>query len=89
MGQAPISLTLTPAEYRLVTTLRDLPESPLRDRVHRLLEDLLAFARNPRCPELQADGAPCGDPGSDCDQCQVVLGMLEAMERRLPRKDLG
>ena len=87
MGQAPISITVSPAEYRMITTLRDLPESPLRDRVHRLLEDLLAFARNPRCPELQADGAPCADPGADCDQCQVVRAMLEALERRLPRKD--
>jgi len=86
MGPVPITLTVTPAEHRLITTLRDMPESPLRERVHRLLEDLLAFARNPHCPELQADGAPCGTPAADCDQCKVVLGMLAAMERRLPPK---
>ena len=81
----PITLTVSPAEARMITTLRNMPESPLRDRVHRLLEDLLAFARNPRCHELQADGVPCENPEADCDQCQVVLAMLETMGRRIPR----
>jgi len=78
-------IRLTASELRMITTLRDMPESPLRTRVERLLEDLLAFARNPRCHELQADGVPCADPGSDCDQCRVVLDMLEAIGKRLPR----
>jgi hypothetical protein len=80
-----ITLTVSPAEYQLVTTLREMPESPLRDRVQRLLGDLLAFARNPRCHELQADGVPCSSPEADCDQCQVVLGLLENLERRVPK----
>ena len=84
MGPDPITLTVSPEEYRLITTLRGMPESPLRDRVQRLLADLVAFARNPRCPELQADGAPCANPAADCDQCKVVLAMLDAMSRRLP-----
>ena len=84
MGLEPITLTLSPAEYRMITTLRDMPESPLRDRVARLLEDVLAFARNPRCHELQADGVPCDNPAADCDQCAVVNAMLETMGRRLP-----
>jgi hypothetical protein len=78
-------LILTPAELRMIITLRDMPESPLRDRVHTLLEELLAFARNPRCHELQADGVPCENPAADCDQCKVVTDMLEAMGRKLPR----
>jgi len=69
-------VTLTPAELRMITTLRNMPESPLRDRVNRLLEDLLAFARNPRCHELQADGVPC----------KIVLEMLDSMGKRLPRE---
>jgi hypothetical protein len=79
-----VPLQVSPAELRMITILREMPESPLRDRVHRLLEDLLTFARNPRCPELQADGVPCSRPEADCDQCQVVAGMLEALERRIP-----
>jgi len=84
MAQAPITLTVSPAEYRMITTLRDMPESPLRDRVQRLLGELLAFARNPHCSEFQADGAPCSNPQADCDQCRIVTGMLETIARGLP-----
>jgi hypothetical protein len=81
----PLRISVSPAELRMLTTLREMPESPLRDRVHRLLEDLLAFARHPSCHEMQADGVPCSRPEADCDQCQVVAGMLEALERRIPK----
>ena len=84
MGTERITLSVTPDELRLITTLRDLPESPLRERVRRLLDDLLAFARNPHCGEYQADGVPCADPRADCDQCQVVLAMLDRLERDWP-----
>ena len=83
MGQALIPLNVTPAEYRIITTLRDMPESPLRDRVHQVLDELLDFARNPKCSELQADGAPCSNPSADCEQCQTVLGMLDRLEGRI------
>jgi len=76
-------ITLTPGEYELVAALRGMPESALRDRVQRLVKELAAFARNPHCPEFQADGVPCPEPSGDCDQCQVVTGMLEALERNL------
>jgi hypothetical protein len=68
----------------MITTLRDMAESPLRDRVHRLLDELLAFARNPHCSEFQADGTPCSNPQADCDQCRIVTGMLETISRGLP-----
>jgi len=79
MGQAPITLTVSPEEFRMIITLRDMPESPLRERVHRLLGELLAFARNPRCSQFQADGIPCSDPQADCDQCRVVTAMLDRL----------
>jgi hypothetical protein len=81
----PITINVSPAELRMIMTLRDMPESPLRDRVQKLLADVLAFARNPRCHELQADGVPCEKPEADCDQCQVVVAMLDTLEQRLPR----
>ena len=80
-----LNVTVSPAELRLLTILRDMPESPLRDRVHKLLDDLLAFAANPKCPEFQPDGVPCANPEADCDQCQVVLAMLQTLEGRIPR----
>jgi hypothetical protein len=85
MVQERIHLAVSPEEYRIITTLRDMPESPLRERVQRLLDEVLEFARNPRCFEYQADGVPCADPEADCDQCQVVLAMLDRLEQRLPR----
>ncbi len=89
MAQERISITLSPEEYRIITTLRDMPESPLRERVLRLLDDLVGFARNPRCFESQADGVPCADPAADCDQCQVVLAMLDQLEQRLPGDEIS
>ena len=89
MGPDPISLTVTPEEYRLITTLRDMPESPLRVRVFRLLGELLEFARNPRCGQFQADGVPCPGPEADCDQCEVVLAMLTRLEGELPGRSGG
>lgn len=80
-----VTLPVSQAELRMITVLREMPESPLKDRVHRLLEDVLAFARNPRCSEMQADGVPCSRPEADCDQCQVVAEMLGALERKVPR----
>ena len=87
MEPRPVTLAVSPEELRLITTLRDMPESPLRDRVHKLLAELLEFARNPRCGSFQADGIPCADPRADCDQCQVVLAMLDRLEGQLPGKN--
>ena len=89
MGQAPITLTVTPAEFRMIKTLRDLPESPLRDRVQRLLDELLAFARHPTCGEFQADGVPCSNPAADCEQCRIVTGMLDRLGRQWPGNQQG
>jgi hypothetical protein len=77
MVQAPITLTVSPAEFRMLATLRQMPESPL-------LEELLAFARNPRCDAFQADGTPCAEPQADCDQCQVVNAMLDRLNQSWP-----
>jgi hypothetical protein len=86
MAPESITLTVSAEEYQLLTTLRDMPESALRDRVHRLVKDVLAFARNPRCHEFQPDGVPCSEPSADCDQCQVVVAMLDSLERRVPKQ---
>jgi hypothetical protein len=82
-----IPLALTPEEYRLITALRDLPEGPLRERAHQVLERLQAFARQPRCAQSQADGVPCAEPAADCDQCPAAEAALEA-QVRIPPRDL-
>ncbi len=50
--------SLTPAEWRLVNALREVPESALRTRVNALVEGLIELAREPKCAEHMADGVP-------------------------------
>ena len=76
-----IQATLTTEEWRLVSTLRDIPPSPLKLRVARLLEELIVFVQEPRCAEMQADGVPCDNVNAQCDQCVHVAEMLDKMDR--------
>lgn len=77
-----VTMTLSPSEERLIKTLRDIPESKLRDRVHRLMDELVTFVQFPRCDQIQADGVPCHDVDSDCDQCAHLAEMLERIVKR-------
>ena len=72
--------SLSPAEWRLVTSLREVPESALRARVNSLVEALIDLAKEPRCPEHMADGVPCASVHANCDQCVQVTRMLEGLE---------
>lgn len=81
MRDTPVHVTLTPEEWELVATLRSLPASPLKNRVNALVNDLLAFIRDPHCAEMQGDGVPCDTVTTACDQCAHVAEMLDAMER--------
>jgi hypothetical protein len=76
-------LDLDPFEHRLVTALRNMPESPVKQRIMALLDRVVDFARNPRCAELQADGVPCGNAQGDCDHCEMVTGLLDELEQGL------
>jgi hypothetical protein len=81
MSKPTIQATLTAEEWRLVSTLREIPPSPLKLRVGTLLEELIAFVQEPRCAEMQADGVPCDSVTAQCDQCVHVAEMLETMDR--------
>jgi len=74
------SHSLSPAEWRLVNALREVPESALRTRVNALVEALLELAREPKCPEHMADGVPCHSVHANCDSCAQVTRMLEGLE---------
>lgn len=80
MNQDLIPVSLTPAEYRLLMGLRDVPESSLKTRVKALIEALFLMAREPRCPEHQPDGVPCASVHANCDQCVEVTRMLDGLE---------
>ena len=82
MTEPSVSIALTPAEWRLVSGLRAVPSSLLKEKSLELFAAVLDFAREPRCPEVQADGVPCDSPSRDCEQCLHVDWMLETLRRR-------
>ncbi len=78
--EAYTSKSLSPQEWRLVSSLREVPESALRTRVAALVEALVQLAREPKCAEHMADGVPCASVHANCDQCKEVTRMLEGLE---------
>lgn len=83
MPQAPITATLSPSEWHLVEAIRALPDSPLRERTTRILEELLFYVGSPRCQGMGVDGFPCGEPGSSCEECQAVWDLLDSIAQRV------
>jgi hypothetical protein len=89
MRNATIQVTLSRAEWRLISTWREIQPSPLKARVGRLLDELIAFVQEPRCAEMQADGVPCDSVETQCDQCLHVTEMLDKMDRLTRLKQRG
>jgi hypothetical protein len=82
---APRQVALEDAEWHLVRELREIPESPLRERMLEVIAALVAFVQNPGCPEIQADGVPCTSPSADCERCAEVTGLLDLLRERIRR----
>ena len=53
--------------------------------VRRFVLQLTDFVREPRCPEVQADGVPCDTPDADCEQCLKIQELLNSLHNALPR----
>jgi hypothetical protein len=81
--RAPFPVALDEQELRLIRSLREIPPSPLRDRMTELIREVVAFVASPACSEAQADGAPCCDVHAACDCCGRMLGLLERLRGRL------
>jgi hypothetical protein len=79
----PVQVTLSPKEWELVSALRNVPESPLRERIDALLGELMKFAADPKCYESQGDGVPCTNTNMDCDSCKRVTDLIDALRRRV------
>lgn len=71
-----VSVKLTPYEWDLISGLRDIPPSPLRELMHEMMAALVDYVREPKCAEMQADGVPCASPTADCEQCVKVRQLL-------------
>ena len=74
---------LSADEWALVCGLRDVPDGVARGELLDLLLDLVAFARDPRCPAAQGDGVPCLTVSAACEQCRRVGDVLALLHRRL------
>jgi hypothetical protein len=83
MSDPTIAASLTPAEWNLIREIRSLPEGSSRMRIHEILGEFLFYVRNPRCQGVLAEGFPCGDPRSSCEQCHQIWDLLEEMEARV------
>jgi hypothetical protein len=83
MNGQRITAYLNADEWRFIQALRDMPASALRDRVWELLVELTDLVRDPRCPEVQADGVPCANAHGSCDQCVQVTGLIERLRTGL------
>jgi len=66
------------AEGRLVRVVRGLPLADLR-QLFAEMDGLFTAC----CPEAQADGVPCPEAGSACDECGHARSVLEAVRRRI------
>ena len=76
-------LPLTLEEQKLLLALREIPPSRLRDLMTTLVSELAEFVAEPRCTEMQADGAPCSTIDVSCDECRKLIGVLEGLRGRL------
>ncbi len=84
MSDASIQTTLTPEEWKIVLALREIPDSPLREKVSGLFGELVRFIQQPRCMGMQSDGFPCGTPHTSCEECQQMLQVLDDLAARVP-----
>jgi hypothetical protein len=78
-----VQVTLSPEEWKLVSDLRAIPDSPLKARIDALLGELVKFAGDPRCSESQADGDPCTNTTADCESCRRVTDLIDLLRRRV------
>ena len=85
MNDQVVKIAVTPEERKFISALRDLPPSPLKDLLAEVVSRLVDAVREPGCPELQADGAPCASPTADCEQCRMLKQVLETLKSQLSK----
>jgi hypothetical protein len=83
MSRLEVPLPLSHEENELVAVWRELPAGPMQRRVREMVLELLRFARDPHCDEMQGDGVPCSQPRNRCDECARVIDILRRFETRV------
>ena len=79
MSDERCPIFLSAAERSLIFGLREIPESGRRARVLSVVDGLVRIAREPCCPESQADGVPCSSVHSQCETCARMLENVNAL----------
>jgi hypothetical protein len=85
MNEQVVKIAVTAEERRIISALRDLPSSPLKDLLGEVMSRLVDSVREPSCPELQADGVPCATATADCEQCRKLKQVLETLKNQLSK----
>jgi hypothetical protein len=83
MTRIEVPLPLSTEENELVAIWRDLPAGPMQRRVREIVVEILRFARDPHCDEMQGDGVPCAQPRTRCEECARVIEILRRFETRV------
>ncbi len=83
MSRLEVPLPLSNEENELVAIWRELPAGPMQRRVREIVVEILRFARDPHCDEMQGDGVPCSQPRTRCDECARVIEILRRFETRV------
>ena len=83
MTRREVPMPLSAEENELVALWRELPAGPMQRRVRELVTELLRFARDPHCDEMQGDGVPCGDARNRCEECAKVIEIVRRFETRV------
>ncbi|HEY0590406.1 MAG TPA: hypothetical protein VGF40_01455 [Thermoanaerobaculia bacterium] len=83
MTRMEVPLPLSNEENELIAIWRELPAGPMQRRVREIVVELLRFARDPHCDEMQGDGVPCTQPRTRCDECARVIEILRRFETRV------
>jgi hypothetical protein len=86
MEQESVKIALNHSEWRVIAALRDLPDGQLKDLVRQTIGELLEYAREPKCPEMQADGVPCATPAADCEECRRLKEILGDLRQAMGGK---
>lgn len=83
MHDQDVKVALSPWEWSLIASLREIPEGELKAALDELIWGLVAFVREPGCGQVQADGVPCASAVSDCETCSRVRGVMARMASEL------
>jgi hypothetical protein len=83
MTRTEVPLPLSLEENELIAVWREMPAGPMQRRVKEMIVELLRFARDPHCDEMQGDGVPCGEARNRCEECAKVIDILRRFETRV------